>query len=99
MPLTGPLCRAARALIQWSREELARDSGVSVATIAALEIGREIPADDVLHKLQAAMEEGGAVFIPENGGGVGVRLRFNSREVRALGKWEGEGGHPGEDDV
>jgi transcriptional regulator with XRE-family HTH domain len=99
MPITGPQCRAARALIQWSREELAEDSAVAIETIADFEIGREIPPDDVLNKLQTVLEEGGAVFIPENGGGVGVRLKFNSREVRAIRKWEGEGGQAGEDDV
>jgi transcriptional regulator with XRE-family HTH domain len=99
MPITGPQCRAARALIQWSREDAAQDSGVSVETIAAFEAGREVPSDDVIAKLQTALEQGGAVFIPENGGGVGVRLRFNRREVRALNRWEGEGGHAGEDDV
>jgi transcriptional regulator with XRE-family HTH domain len=99
MAITGPQCRAARALIQWSREELAEDCGVSIDTIADLETGREMPPEEVLGRLQAALEEGGAVFIPENGGGVGVRLKFNSREVRAINKWEGEGGHPGENDV
>ncbi|MEY2854363.1 MAG: hypothetical protein RL030_1495, partial [Pseudomonadota bacterium] len=46
-----------------------------------------------------ALEEGGAVFIPENGGGVGVRLKYAKRDVRAVNKWEGEGGPAGDDDV
>lgn len=99
MPITGPQCRAARALVQLSREEVAAQAGVSVDAIADFETGRERPAADVRGRLQAALEESGAVFIPENGGGLGVRLRFNSREVRAINKWEGEGGSPGEDDV
>ena len=100
MAITGPLCRAARALVQWSREELAADSGVGVDIIAGLETGREIPPAEVLSRLQATLEEGGAVFIPESGaGGVGVRLKFNSRDVRAINRLEGEGGSIGEDDV
>lgn len=99
MPITGPQCRAARALTVLSREQLAEVSGVPVQTIADFEIGREVSAHNVLARLQAALEEGGAVFIPENGGGLGVRLKFNSREVRAINKWEGEGGNPAEDDV
>lgn len=99
MPLTGPLCRAARALVQWSREELAAGSGVGIEVIAALETGRGRPSTEVLGRLQVALEEGGAVFIPENGGGVGVRLKFNSRDVRAINRLEGEGGSVGEDDV
>ena len=99
MPITGPQCRAARALVQWSREEAAAHSGISVEAIADFETGRESPSEGVQNRLQSALEEGGAVFIPENGGGVGVRLKFNSREVRAINKWEGEGGPTGEDDV
>jgi len=100
MAITGPLCRAARALIQWSREELAADSGVSIETIADLEMGRAVPSAEALSRLRTALEEGGAVFIPENGaGGAGVRLKFNSRDVRAINRLEGEGGSIGEDDV
>ena len=100
MTITGPQCRAARALVQWSREELAGDSGVGMDVIADLELGREIPSAETLGRLEIALEEGGAVFIPENGeGGVGVRLKFNSRDVRAIKRFEGEGGSIGEDDV
>ncbi len=100
MPITGPLCRAARALVQFSRDELADDSGVSAEMISDFETGRETLPVDVLHRLQAALEEGGAVFIPEsNDGGVGVRLKFNRRDVRAINRLEGEGGAVGNDDV
>ena len=100
MAITGPQCRAARALVQLSREELAADSGVGINLIADLELGREMPPIEVLGRLQTALEEGGAVFIPESGeGGVGVRLKFNSRDVRAINRLEGEGGSIGEDDV
>jgi transcriptional regulator with XRE-family HTH domain len=100
MAITGPQCRAARALVQWSREELATASGVGLDIIASLETGREMPPADLLGRLQTALEEGGAVFIPESGaGGAGVRLKFNSRDVRAINRLEGEGGSIGEDDV
>lgn len=98
MPITGPQCCAARALVQWSRGEVAARTGVGIETIADFETGRVIPPD-VRDRLKAALEEGGAVFIFENGGGVGVRLKFSSREVRAINKWESEGGPVGEDDV
>lgn len=99
MPITGPQCRAARALVQWSREEAATHAKVSIEALADFETGRGSPAPDLIDRLKAALEEGGAVFIPENGGGLGVRLKFNSREVKAINKWEGEGGMAGEDDV
>jgi transcriptional regulator with XRE-family HTH domain len=100
MAITGPLCRAARALIEFSRDELAEDSGVSIEMISNFETGREALPADALNRLQEALEEGGAVFIPESGdGGVGVRLKFNKRDVRAINRLEGEGGAVGEDDV
>jgi hypothetical protein len=39
------------------------------------------------------------VFIGENGGGAGARLKFNRAEVWDVNRWEDEGGLPGEDDV
>jgi hypothetical protein len=53
----------------------------------------------VKRHLCQALEQGGAVFIPENGGGVGVRLKYARRDVRGINKWESEGGRDGDDDV
>ena len=39
------------------------------------------------------------MFIPENGGGVGVRLKFNRSETKRLSILEGEGGVAADDDV
>lgn len=99
MMLTGPLCRAARALVQWPRDLVARRAGVAVEVIADFENGRSAPEPEVRARLRAALEEGGAVFIDENGGGAGVRLKYNRRDVRAINKFESEGGPPGDDDV
>jgi len=49
--------------------------------------------------VRAALESGGAVFIDENGAGVGVRLKFNSRDARSVNRLENEGGPVGDDDV
>jgi transcriptional regulator with XRE-family HTH domain len=75
--------KAARALLGWSQSDLADKSGVSEPTVARLESidgelgGRELTAD----KIRSAIEAAGVVFIDENGGGAGVRLRRNrSRE-------------------
>jgi hypothetical protein len=68
--------------------------------IIDFEMGRAMPPPNVRDRLRAALEEGGAVFIQESSeGGVGVRLKFNSRDVRAINRLEGEGGSIGEDDV
>jgi transcriptional regulator with XRE-family HTH domain len=69
--------RAARALLSWSQERLAEVSGVSVPTIKRLEPG-DGPLEtrvETMAKLQRALEAAGVEFIPENGGGTGVRLR------------------------
>ena len=53
-----------------------------------------------LTRLRDALERGGAVFIGEdNSGGLGVRLKFNAKDVRAINRMEGEGGPVGTDDV
>ena len=99
MSITGPQCKAARALVQWPRDHVARLSGLTVEAIRAYERGRIHPGAESVERLRAALESGGAVFIDENGLGVGVRLRFNSRDVRALNRLENEGGAVADDDV
>jgi len=51
-------------------------------------------------RLCKALEANGAVFLPEDkAGGPGVRLKFTSRDVRAINRLEGEGGLYASDDV
>ena len=68
--------RAARALIGWSSEDLARASTVGVATIRRAELAKAqtvmtAPNDIAIRR---ALEGQGVEFIEENGGGPGVRL-------------------------
>jgi len=97
--ITAAQCRAARALIEWSEEQLSEASSVDLQTIQQLEARFRRPTLDEQRRIRTALEEGGVVFIAENGGGPGVRLKFNRKEIRAINRWEGEGGTPGEDDV
>lgn len=62
---------------------MAEKSKVSVPTIKRLEpISGPIKANKVtIDALQRALEQAGVEFIPENGGGVGVRLIHNSRKA------------------
>lgn len=99
MQITGPLCRAARALVQWPRRQLAADSGVPKPAIRAFETGDVDPGDAAKAALRQALERAGAVFIDEDDLGAGVRLRFTARDVRQLRRLEGEGGSVGDDDV
>jgi hypothetical protein len=76
-PLTSAQIRAARSLIRWSAEDLARRSALSVATIRRAELMEEetsmTTANDIA--VRRALEGAGVEFIDENGGGPGVRLR------------------------
>jgi transcriptional regulator with XRE-family HTH domain len=72
-------CRAARALLDWSQQELADHAGVGIVTIRQLEAGVHEPRRATLDVVRRALEAGGVDFIDENGGGAGVRLRKPSR--------------------
>ena len=74
-PLTPGQCRGARGMLGWSQDELAASSQVSVSTIATFERGERTPTKANLTALRSAFEQAGLVFIPVNGGGVGVRFR------------------------
>ena len=75
MTLTAEQCRAARALADWSQNELADASKVAQKTIADFERGNRTPYDRTLVDIRAALESAGVAFIDQNGGGPGVRLR------------------------
>jgi hypothetical protein len=73
----GAQIRAARALIRWSAEDLARQSAVSLRTIRRAELSEGQTAMTAANNLSVrrALESAGIEFINENGGGPGVRLR------------------------
>jgi transcriptional regulator with XRE-family HTH domain len=56
---------------------LASAAGVSTNTITRFEKGEPLKPR-TLDAIQAALESAGAEFIPENGGGIGVRLKKNA---------------------
>jgi transcriptional regulator with XRE-family HTH domain len=78
--------KAARSLLGWSQDDLADRSGVSKPTIGRLEA---IDSDDPVGgrpetgaALVAALEKAGVEFIPENGGGAGVRLAKRTKRAK-----------------
>jgi len=77
MPISIRQVKAARALLGWSQQDLAGYSGVSYPTIARLEAadGDVGGYPETREKLLRALESAGVEFIPENGGGPGVRLK------------------------
>jgi transcriptional regulator with XRE-family HTH domain len=74
--VTAEQLRAARSLIRWQQSDLADASGVSIPTIKRLEAmdGELGGHASTIKALQSAFEAAGVQFIPENGGGAGVRL-------------------------
>lgn len=81
-PLTSAQIRAARALIRWTAEDLARETAVSVTTIRRAELTESETALTAVNDraIRQSLERAGVTFIDKNGGGPGVRLR-GSRPV------------------
>jgi len=67
--------RAARGLVNWSREDLATRAGTTERTVARIELEEGAARESTLSAIRAALEAAGVEFIAENGGGPGVRLR------------------------
>jgi hypothetical protein len=74
--LTSAQIRAARALIRWSAEDLARSSSVGLTTVRRAELAVEETSLTAANNLaiRSALEAAGVEFIDANGGGPGVRL-------------------------
>lgn len=72
--MTPEQCRAARGLANISQDDLAKAANVGLSTVRNFEAGRSVPVANNLTAMVHAMERLGVVFIPENGGGAGVRL-------------------------
>ncbi|TGR13052.1 XRE family transcriptional regulator [Mesorhizobium sp. M4B.F.Ca.ET.190.01.1.1] len=72
--VTSAQLRAARGLLNWTVRDLAEKSGVHRNTVTRIET-EATAAGHSLASIRNALEAGGVEFIPENGGGAGVRLR------------------------
>lgn len=72
--LSPPQCRAARALLNWSQEQLAKRSNLGLSTVRNFEAGRTLPVHNNLAAIRTALESAGVEFIGETG----VTLRGGS---------------------
>lgn len=73
--MTSAQVRAARGLLNWTVRDLAERAGVHRNTVTNVETGKYGGTLAVVSSMRAALESAGVVFIEENGGGPGVRLR------------------------
>lgn len=71
--ITPGQCRGARAVLEWSQEQLATEAGVNRMTIADFERGTRSPLRNNLVMIRQAFEQRGITFIDENGGPPGIR--------------------------
>lgn len=81
--ITPAQCRAARALIEWSRDQLAEASKVALRTIVDFERGAREPRAVTLDAIKRALEAADVIFISENGEGPGVRLKKQGGQTDA----------------
>lgn len=76
--MTAGQIRAARALLNWSQNDLVKRSGLSLTTVRRMEdagIGPGKSSADNVGKVQGVLEGAGIIFIASNGNGPGVRMR------------------------
>lgn len=72
--MTPEQCKMARAGIGMSVRELAEKARVSTNTVTRFEGGEPLK-ERTVDAMRDVFAEAGVEFIPENGGGAGVRLR------------------------
>jgi transcriptional regulator with XRE-family HTH domain len=81
MAISAAQCRAARALLDWSQDELAENAQVARATVADFERNARTPMRQNLLSIVSTFEAAGVAFIKETKGGEGVGVRFRKIEL------------------
>jgi hypothetical protein len=86
--------RAARALLDWSQEELAGKANVALTSVRDLEAERRAAESTTVGKVRDALENAGVIFIRGSDlEGPGVRLAgerpYVIRRPSTLTKWDG----------
>jgi transcriptional regulator with XRE-family HTH domain len=62
--LTPKHVRAARALMAWSQQDLAKSAGVAISTVADFERGQRTPVANNAQAIRGALEGAGVRFLP-----------------------------------
>lgn len=84
MSLNAAQIRAARGLLDWTRDQLANASGVSVPALSKIETSRSNPHPETIAKVQSALEMAGCVFTDNSG----VKLKSDIVQI-----FEGKDGY------
>jgi len=64
--ITPAQCRAARALLDWNQQDLAKAAHLGLSTIRDFENGRRVPTHNNLRGIKLALEEAGVIIGEEN---------------------------------
>jgi transcriptional regulator with XRE-family HTH domain len=62
-PLNPAQVRAARALLAWSQQDLARNAQVGASTVADFERGQRTPVPNNADAMRSALEDAGVKFM------------------------------------
>jgi len=76
--ITGPQIRAAKAILDWSGDDLAKKAGVSLSSIRRVEAADDVPKNvsvNTMLNIQKALEQAGVEFIGTPDHQPGVRLK------------------------
>jgi transcriptional regulator with XRE-family HTH domain len=76
-------CRAARAWLNWSQDELAAKAQISNSTLRDFEAGRRVPIANNLNAIRRALEDAGMQFLFSRGEDEpwGVAKRAGSEQI------------------
>ena len=76
--ITGSQIRAAKAILDWSGDALAKKAGVSLSSIRRVEAADDVPKNvsvNTILNIQRALEQAGVEFIGTPDNQPGVRLK------------------------
>jgi DNA-binding XRE family transcriptional regulator len=81
MILTPSQCRAARAWLNISQDELAETSKVATRTIALFEMEGRVPRDRTLEDIRRALESLGMGFLFDGPRAAGITANESARPI------------------
>jgi transcriptional regulator with XRE-family HTH domain len=79
--MTPAQCRAARGLLNWTQERLAKPAGVSIVTVRNFENEKSGSQRASVAAIRSALEAAGVAFT--NGGEPGVKLKARGGTIPA----------------